>query len=118
MKKILAKKRKLKEHETIKLNKECNAILYNKLPPKLEDPGSFSIPCIIGNLKFDNILCDLGASINLMPLSIFRALGLGELKQTTVLLQLTDRSIKYLLGLLKMCSLKPTSCIFLLTSSC
>ena len=118
MKEILAKKRKLKEHEMIKLNEECGAILHNKLPPKLEDPGSFSIPCIIENFKFNNVLCDLGASINLIPLSIFRALGLGELKNTTVLLQLTDRSIKYLLGLLKMCSLKSTSCIFLLTSSC
>ena len=60
------------------LNEECSAILLNKLLPKLKDSGSFSISCIIGNLKFDNVLCDLGASINLMPLSIFRALGLGD----------------------------------------
>ena len=64
-----------------------------QLPPKLTDLGCFSIPCIIGNLKFDNVLRDLGASINLMPFSIFRAIGLGELKQTAVSLQLTDRSI-------------------------
>jgi len=86
VKEILRNKRKLKEHETVMLNEECSAILLNKLPPKLKDPGSFSIPCIIENLKFDNVLCDLGTSISLMPLSIFRALGLGEPKQTTVLL--------------------------------
>jgi len=70
------------------------AILLNKLPPKLKDPGSFSIPCIIGNLKIDNVLCDLGTTINLMPLSIFRTLDLGEPNQTTVSLHLADRSIK------------------------
>ena len=75
--------------------------MLNKIPSKLKDPESFSVPCIIGNLKFDNILCDLGASINLMPLSIFRALGMGELKQTVVSLQLADRSIKYPLGVLE-----------------
>ena len=51
--------------------------------------------------RFDNILFDLGASIDLIPLSIFRALGLGELKQTTVSLQLVNRSIKYLLGVIE-----------------
>jgi len=70
MKEILTKKRKLKEHETIKLNEECSAILHNKLPPKLEDPWSFSMPCIIENFKSDNVLCDLGARINLMPLFV------------------------------------------------
>ena len=75
MKEILRNKRKLEDHEIVMLNEECNTILLNKLPPKLKDPRSFFIPCIIGNLKFDNVLCDLGASI-LMSLSIFRALGL------------------------------------------
>ena len=70
---------KLKEHEMIELNEECSAILHNKLPPKLEDPGSFSIPCIIENFKFDNVLCDLGASINLMPLSLsFQGIRFGR----------------------------------------
>ena len=82
------------------LNEECSAILLNKLPPKLKDPRSFFIPCIIGNLKFDNVLCDLGASI-LMSLSIFRALGLGEPKQNTVSLKLADGSIKYPLGVIE-----------------
>ena len=55
MKEIQRNKRKLEDHETVMLNEECSAILLNKLPPKLKDSGSFFIPCIIGNLKFDTI---------------------------------------------------------------
>ena len=70
LKEILKNKRKLEDFETVKLNEECFVILLNKLPRKLKDPGSFTIPCIIGNINFDKALCDLGASINLIPLSI------------------------------------------------
>ncbi|KAL2486468.1 Aspartic peptidase domain containing protein [Abeliophyllum distichum] len=94
MKEILSNKRKLEEHKTVMLTEECSAILQNKLPPKLKDPGSFNIPCTIGSLFFYKALCDLGASVNLMPYSIFKQLGLGEVKPTTVTLQLADRSIK------------------------
>ncbi|XP_061374695.1 uncharacterized protein LOC133316911 [Gastrolobium bilobum] len=73
MKDLLSKKRKLKERETVALTEECSAIIQKKLPPKLKDPGSFR---------------------NLMPLSMCRALGIKELKPTTVSLQLADRSIK------------------------
>ena len=72
MKEILRNKRKLEDHETIILNEECSAILPKKLPPKLKDPGSFTIPCTIENSYFEKALCDLSASINLMPLSVFR----------------------------------------------
>ena len=74
----------------VKLSEECSAILQKKLPQKLKDLGSFTLPCTIGDSFFDKVLCDLGASINLMPLSIYRKLGLGEMKQTTISLQLTD----------------------------
>ena len=84
MKKIISNKRKLEEHETIALTEECSAILEKKLPPKLKDPGSFTIPYTTGDTFFDKALCDLGASINLMSLSVFRKLGLGEAKPTTV----------------------------------
>ncbi|KAI3461988.1 hypothetical protein Pfo_018651 [Paulownia fortunei] len=95
MKEIISNKRKLEEYEMVALTEECSAILRKKLPPKLKDPGSFTIPCTIGNSFFDKSLCDLGASINLIPLSVYRKLGLGEAKPTTVSLQLADRSIKY-----------------------
>ena len=77
MKDILANKKRLSDYETVKLSEECSSILQCKLPPKLKDPRSFTIPCSIGNSIFEKAFCDLGASINLMSLSIFRKLGLG-----------------------------------------
>ncbi|XP_052175408.1 uncharacterized protein LOC127790153 [Diospyros lotus] len=97
MKKILSNKRKLKDHETVMLTEESSAILQNKLPPKLEDPRSFTIPYTIGSLFFERALCDLGASINRMPYSIFRKLGLKEPTPTTVFLQLADRNVEHVL---------------------
>ncbi|XP_061368564.1 uncharacterized protein LOC133311525 [Gastrolobium bilobum] len=94
MKDLLSRKRKLKECETVTLTEECSAIIQKKLPPKLQDPGSFSIPIEIGNINVGKALCDLGASINLMPLSICKALGIHELKPTKVSLQLADRSTR------------------------
>ena len=113
MKEILSNKRRLEEHETVMLTEECTAILQNKLPPKLKDPGSFTIPCTIGNSYFDKALCDLGASINLMPFSIFRKLGLGEAKATTVSLQLADMSIKHPRGVVEDVLIKVDKFIFL-----
>ncbi|GKV46238.1 hypothetical protein SLEP1_g53237 [Rubroshorea leprosula] len=113
LKEILSNKRKLEEYETVKLTEECSGILQNKLPPKLKDPGSFTIPCTIGNCHFDKVLCDLGASNNLMPFSIFRKLGLGEAKVTTVSLQLADRSIKHPQGIMEDVLVKVDKFIFL-----
>ncbi|XP_038976654.1 uncharacterized protein LOC113463578 [Phoenix dactylifera] len=101
LKEIMSKKRKLEDFETIALTEECSAIIQNKLPPKLRDPESFSIPCTIGDVDFSRALCDLGASVSLMPLSVSRKLGLKELKPTTISLQLADRSVKYPLGVLE-----------------
>ncbi|XP_061357725.1 uncharacterized protein LOC133302023 [Gastrolobium bilobum] len=94
MKDLLSRKCKLKECEIVALTEECSAIIQKKLPPKLKDPGSISIPIAIGNIEVGKALCDLGASINPMPLSMCRALGIKELKPTTVSLQLADRSIR------------------------
>ena len=95
MKDILSKKKILSDFETMNLIEECSAILQRRLLHKLKDPGSFTIPCTIGNSIFERALCDLGASINLMSLSIFRQLGLGEARPTTITLQLADRSLKH-----------------------
>ncbi|XP_061365836.1 uncharacterized protein LOC133309112 [Gastrolobium bilobum] len=101
MKDLLSKKHKLKECETVALTEDYSAIIQKKLPPKLKDPGSFSIPIAVGNIEVGKALCDLGASINLMPLSMCRALGIKELKPTTVSLQLADRSIRRLDGVIE-----------------
>ena len=101
MKDILSQKRRLADLKIVNLTEECSAILQRKLPQKLKDPGSFTIPCTIGNAIFERALCDLGASINLMPLSIFQRLGLGEARPTTVTLQLADRSLKHPRGVIE-----------------
>jgi len=59
LKEILSNKRKLEEHETVGLTKECSAVIQNKLPAKPKDPGSFSICCLMGSMPIDRSLCDL-----------------------------------------------------------
>ncbi|KAK4278469.1 hypothetical protein QN277_016311 [Acacia crassicarpa] len=93
MKEILSKKRRLEEFEMVALTQECSAMLTNRLPPKLKDLGSFTIPCAIGPNYSGKGLYDLGASINLIPMSIFKQLAVREARPTTVTLQLADRSI-------------------------
>jgi len=73
------------------LSRESSAII-KKLPPKLGDSGSFSIPCVIGSEAIDKAMCDLGASVSLLPLSLFNRIGIGELKPTEVTLKLADRT--------------------------
>ncbi|KAH9651058.1 Endonuclease [Citrus sinensis] len=95
LKDILARKRRLGEFETIALTQESSHMLQSKIPTKLKDPGSFTIPYSIGIRYAGRALCDLGAGINLMPLSVFKQLGVGECRPTTVTLQLADRSHAY-----------------------
>ncbi|XP_070023381.1 uncharacterized protein LOC142175530 [Nicotiana tabacum] len=101
IKDIVANKRRLTEFETVALTEECSSRIQGKLPQKLKDPGSFTIQISIGKYAVGRALCDLGASINLMPLSVFRQLGLGEPRPTTVILQLADRSLAHLEGVIE-----------------
>lgn len=94
-------KRQFQEHEKVALTEEVSAVLLRKLPPKLKDPGSFTIPCRVGDHLFERALLDLGASINLMPYTVYEELRLGELKPTSIVLQLADRSIKRPRGILE-----------------
>ncbi|XP_010556514.1 PREDICTED: uncharacterized protein LOC104825822 [Tarenaya hassleriana] len=106
LKDILTKKRVV-EKETVALSTEISAaITRHELPPKMSDPGSFSIPCKLGNIEIDRARCDLGASVSLMPLSIYKKLNIGELKPTRMALQLADRSIKYPAGIVEDVPLK------------
>ena len=86
MKEILAKKMKFGATERVELTEECSTVIQHRLPPKRKDPGSFTIPCTIENIHFDRCLCDLGASINLMSLSIFQKFGLGAYEPTSIVL--------------------------------
>ncbi|XP_075080547.1 uncharacterized protein LOC107806844 [Nicotiana tabacum] len=101
IKDIVANKRRLTEFEIVALTEECSSRIQGKLPQKLKDPGSFTIQISIGKHAVGRALCDLGASINLMPLSVFRQLGLGELRPTTVILQLADHSLAHPEGVIE-----------------
>nr|GEU84389.1 putative reverse transcriptase domain-containing protein [Tanacetum cinerariifolium] len=92
-KKLLNNKDKLIELTKTPLNENCSAVVLKKLPEKLGDPGRFLIPCYF--LEFDNCLAlaNLGASINLMPLSIWKKLKLRTLNYTKMVLELADRTI-------------------------
>ncbi|GKC89711.1 reverse transcriptase domain-containing protein [Tanacetum coccineum] len=97
-KSLLSNKEKLFELANTLLNENCSAVLLKKLPEKLRDPGKFLIPCDF--LKLDECLAlvDLGASINLMPLSVWKKLSLLELTPTRMTLELANRSVAYPVG--------------------
>ncbi|XP_042035040.1 uncharacterized protein LOC121781361 [Salvia splendens] len=101
LKEIVSKKKRLVDYETVNLTENCSAIIQEKMPAKMKDPGSFNISCVIGNDRQTKALCDLGASINLMPLSFFRKLKFGVLKPTTFTLHMADKSVKFPNGLLE-----------------
>ncbi|GKA44637.1 putative reverse transcriptase domain-containing protein, partial [Tanacetum coccineum] len=71
----------------------------NYIPRKEKDPGSFTLPCYINNVYFDNALADIGASVSVMPLSAYLNLGLGELAHTKLTVELADRTVKYPKGI-------------------
>ena len=86
LKEILSKKRKIAKEGIINLTATCSAIIQQNLPAKMKDTCSFTIPCSLGKYEFKKALCDSGASINLMPLSIVQRLNLGELTPKAITL--------------------------------
>ncbi|XP_025638733.1 uncharacterized protein [Arachis hypogaea] len=94
LKELINKKRSWNEKETMVLTQECSAVIQRGLPPKLKDLGSFIISCTIGNITLEKALCNLGARINLMPLSLMKKLAIEEVKPTRMSLQMADRSLK------------------------
>nr|GEU66454.1 reverse transcriptase domain-containing protein [Tanacetum cinerariifolium] len=93
IKSLLMNKDKLFELAKVPLNENCSAMLLKKLPKNLGDLGKFLIPCDFPGMEVCHALADLGASINLMPLSIWKKLSLPELTPTRMTLELADRSI-------------------------
>ena len=101
LKEILSKKRKIAEEGIVNLTATCSAVIQQKLPAKIKDPGSFTIPCSIWKYEFKKALCDSGASINLMPLSMVQRLSLGKLTLTAITLQMAERSMAQPEGVLE-----------------
>jgi hypothetical protein len=87
--------------EKILLTEQVSSLIQHTVAPKVKDPGAPIISCIIGDHTIDKALLDLGAYLNLLPYSVYEQLGLEELKPTTVILQLVDRSVKKPRGIIK-----------------
>ncbi|CAN6691852.1 unnamed protein product [Malus baccata var. baccata] len=101
LKELCTTRKRISTKEVVKVSENVSAILQRKLPPKCKDPGSFTIPCVIGNTRFESAMLDLGASINVMPYSIYASMNLGELKNDGVIIQLAYRSNAYPKGVLE-----------------
>ncbi|GKA35671.1 reverse transcriptase domain-containing protein [Tanacetum coccineum] len=99
LKALIGNKEKLSEMARTPLNKNCSAVILNKLPKKLGDPGRFLIPSEFFGINTCNALADLGVSINLMPYSIWKNHSLPELTPTCMTLELADRSISEPIGI-------------------
>ncbi|GJY16859.1 reverse transcriptase domain-containing protein [Tanacetum coccineum] len=101
LKALIGNKEKLSEMARTPLNEHCSAVILNKLPEKLGDPGRFLIPCKFPGMDECLALADLGASINLMPFSVWKKLNLPNLTPTCMTLELADRSISRPIGIAK-----------------
>nr|GEV88056.1 reverse transcriptase domain-containing protein [Tanacetum cinerariifolium] len=106
LKALTRNKEKLSKIARTPMNEHCSVVILNKLPRKLGDPGKFLIPCEFPGMDECLALADLGASINLMPLSVWEALSLPELTSTCMTLKLADRSVSKPIGIAKDVSFK------------
>nr|GEW79938.1 reverse transcriptase domain-containing protein [Tanacetum cinerariifolium] len=106
LKALIGNKEKLSEMARTPMNEHCSTVILNKLPKKLVDPDKFLIPCEFPGMDECLALADLGASINLMPLSLWKRLSLFELTPTCMTLELTDRSESKPIGIAKDVSVK------------
>nr|GEY47073.1 reverse transcriptase domain-containing protein [Tanacetum cinerariifolium] len=101
LKALIGNKEKLSKMARTPMNEHCSAVILNKLPRKLQDLSKFLIPCEFPGMDECLALADLGASINLMPLSVWEGLSLSELTPTCMTLELADRSVSKPVGITK-----------------
>ncbi|XP_041001620.1 uncharacterized protein LOC121247318 [Juglans microcarpa x Juglans regia] len=104
--------RKLNVKKKAFLTEQVSALVLSETPQKLGDPGSPNISIIIGESGIERALLDLGSSVNLLPFSVNEELGLGELKKTSIMLQLVDRSVKVPRGIVEDVLVQATSTIY------
>ena len=112
LKDTLSKKKKIAKERIVSLTATCIAVIQKSLPAKMKDPSNFTIPCSIGKYEFKEALCDSGANINLMPLSMVQRQSLGELTPTEITLQMVDRSMAQPEGVLEDALVKVEKFIF------
>nr|GEY91053.1 reverse transcriptase domain-containing protein [Tanacetum cinerariifolium] len=106
LKALIGNKEKLSEMARTSMNEHCSVVILNKLPRKLGDPGKFLIPCEFLGMDECLALADLGASINLMPFSVWEALLLSKLTPNCMTLELADSSVSKPIGIAKDVSFK------------
>nr|GFB06438.1 reverse transcriptase domain-containing protein [Tanacetum cinerariifolium] len=106
LKALIGNKEKLSEMARTPINEHCSVVILNKLPRKLRDPGKYLIPCDFPRIDECLALADLGARINLMPLSVWEGLSLLELTLTYMTLELADRLVSKPIGIAKDVSVK------------
>jgi hypothetical protein len=92
---------KVKGYETISMGEVVSTVVQKNLPLKQKDPGALTIPCVIGNASFKMALCDLGASISVMPKHVYDSLSLEPFIKTSIVIQLVDHSFVYPLGVIE-----------------
>ncbi|XP_072087215.1 uncharacterized protein [Arachis hypogaea] len=97
----MTRKRNWEEKETVVLTEEYSTIIQKKFPQEMKDPGSFQIPCIIGDISIEKALYDLEASINLMSLAMMKRMRIEEAKLTRMALQLANRTFKFSHGVME-----------------
>ncbi|CAM8910865.1 unnamed protein product [Rhodiola kirilowii] len=101
LKELCTNRRRTTRNEQVMLGESVSAAIQRKVPKKCKDPGTFTIPCIIGNRKIENCMLDLGASINVLPYSLYLSLRIGPLKPAGLTIQLADRSCTQPLGVIE-----------------
>ncbi|XP_023732210.2 uncharacterized protein LOC111880026 [Lactuca sativa] len=101
LKELYTSKKKLKGNQTVKVGENVSAMLQKRLPKKCKDPGVFTVHCKMGNLFVPRAMLDLGASINVLPYSSYKTIGIGPLSKTEVIIQLADRSLVHPKGVLE-----------------
>ncbi|XP_026450562.1 uncharacterized protein LOC113350642 [Papaver somniferum] len=101
LKEMCTVKRDASVHKKAFLTQQVSSIISQKYPVKFKNPGCPTVTCVIGSQKIENALLDFGASVNLLPFSVYEQLGLSEMKPTRITLQLADRSVKIPRGIIE-----------------
>ncbi|XP_023747784.1 uncharacterized protein LOC111895977 [Lactuca sativa] len=99
LKELLTKKKKMEEVKKVVPNENCSATMLNKLPKKMGDPGSLTLPCQFGNLSTIHALADSGASVNLIPYSFFKKLDLLDPSPIRMAIHLANKTVTFPRGI-------------------
>ncbi|XP_074293224.1 uncharacterized protein LOC141620189 [Silene latifolia] len=98
---VISRRVNIGDRVLVPSSEECSLIKASEIPVKLDDPGSFSISCTVGDQKMDSALYDLGASIRVIPLALVKRLNITSLARTFITIKLADGTAKSPIGILK-----------------